>query len=111
MLALLRNKRGQNIAEYAIMLALVIGVFSAMQLYVRRGLQARVKAGVDNIPGAVTTSNIFGTATQYEPLSAANMTTLSSEGTEKGTISEAGGLRTLENATTSRTGYQTINLE
>ena len=122
MLRLLRNKRAQNTAEYAILIALIIGVFSAMQLYVRRGLQARVKAGTDNLPemivnthvGADTdkVTNLFGTDKQYEPYyirqGAYDMTTNSSEGTEKGLVSEQGGVRDLEDATTKREGYQTV---
>ena len=41
------NKRAQSTAEYAIVIALVIGAVVAMQVYVRRGLQARMKGAVD----------------------------------------------------------------
>ena len=36
------NKKGQNTAEYAILIALVIAAAVGMQTYVKRGLQARV---------------------------------------------------------------------
>lgn len=117
MLHLLRNRRAQNTMEYAILIALVIGVFSAMQIYLRRGMQARIKAGTDNIPGEVLTqagsnANLFGTATQYEPYyireGTYSMTTTSGEGTERGAVSESGGVRDLSGATTQRTGEQQI---
>ncbi|MCX5703997.1 MAG: hypothetical protein NT066_05880 [Candidatus Omnitrophica bacterium] len=119
MLCLLRNKKAQSTMEYAILIAVVIGVFSAMQLYMRRGLSARLKAGTDNIPGMVVgqtggeVSDAFiGEATQYEPYYTArgssDMTTATGEGTDSGTITQTGGIRTLTGATTSRTGDQTI---
>lgn len=37
-----RAKKGQNTAEYAILIALIIGVAVAMQTYVKRGMQGRV---------------------------------------------------------------------
>lgn len=118
MLRILRDKKAQNTMEYALLIALVVGVFSAMQIYVRRGLQARLKGGVDSLPDVVLsqsgneTSGIFGNLTQYEPYytreGAYNITTVSSEGVERGALTEEGGMRELGNATTSRSGTQQI---
>jgi hypothetical protein len=124
MLRLLRNKKAQNTAEYAILIALVIGVFSAMQIYVRRGLNARIKGGSDKLPFAVLgqaknkgdiTSDDFlgaGTDTQYEPYYISkgkyDMTSDTYEGTEKGINDQAGGKRELYGATSKRTGEQEI---
>jgi len=123
MLRLFKNKRAQNTAEYAIMIVIIIGVFTAMQLYVRRGLQARIKTGVDQIPGMVigqagsagmfVNASLVGNATdQYEPYYYRNgtqaLTSSTSDGTERGTATEAGGVRNLTNATSARTGWQTI---
>lgn len=57
-----RHARGQSTAEYAIVLALVVGAVMAMQLYVKRGVQAKIKAGTDTvvIPGVQNLE-------QYEP--------------------------------------------
>ena len=41
-------RKAQNIAEYAIVLSIVIGAVMAMQVYVRRGIQARIKTGTDS---------------------------------------------------------------
>ena len=41
--------RGQHLAELALCLAVVTAVFMGMQLYVKRSLQARLKAGADYI--------------------------------------------------------------
>ena len=115
MLRLLRNKKAQNTAEYAIMIVVVIAVFSGMQLYLRRALQARYKGGIDNVPGQVSTetpTGLFGTQTQYDPYYQAKgssaFSTTTTEGIEKATIAQTGGVRNLTNATTTRTGNQVI---
>lgn len=126
MLRLLRSKRAQNTMEYAILISVVIGVFTAMQIYMRRGLQARVKAGADNVPDMVIATfnaddqgkvqNLFGDQTQYDPYytreAQYQMQTTSSEGLEKGTIADTGddigGVRELTDATVQRTGTQAI---
>lgn len=65
------NRKGQNIAEYSILIALVIAAAVAMQVYVKRGIQGRVADAVDHAPEITdfaekgTTLN-FKTR-QYEP--------------------------------------------
>jgi uncharacterized protein (UPF0333 family) len=63
---MLRLKRkGQSTAEYAIVIGLVIAAAVGMQIYVKRGLQAKIKGAVDyNDPSA---SAYMGTLDQYEP--------------------------------------------
>jgi len=63
------NRKGQNIAEYSILIALVIAAAVAMQVYVRRGVQGRVADAVDYAPVTLTESGAtltFNTR-QYEP--------------------------------------------
>jgi len=55
------GKKGQNTAEYAILIALVIAVAVAMQTYVKRGMQGGVKFAVDKVKKGDS-----GTG-QYEP--------------------------------------------
>ena len=65
---MLRNIRkritAQSTAEFAIMLALVIGAVVAMQVYVRRALQARIQGATTYM---ASTINQFGVDPQYEP--------------------------------------------
>lgn len=69
-----RRNRAQSVAEYAILISLVVAAAVAMQLYVKRGLQAKVKSGTDaftNVngtidPGVGGTARL-GTQSQYEP--------------------------------------------
>jgi hypothetical protein len=71
-----RKSKAQSTAEYAIILAVVVGAAIAMQTYVKRGIQARQKAGTDAFTGINATfgaingtsaSATFGTLSQYEP--------------------------------------------
>lgn len=61
---LLKNKKAQNTAEYALLIALVVAGVIAMQTYAQRALQARVRDASLYMAG--TTSTI-GTTNQYEP--------------------------------------------
>ena len=74
------NRKGQNIAEYSILIALVIAAAVAMQTYVKRGIQGRVADATDYAPVNMTVENeLFSFNTkQYEPYylqSAADVTT------------------------------------
>ncbi len=61
---LTKNKKGQNTAEYAILISLVVASIVAMQTYAQRALQARVKDASDHL----TSTSIGGSnTTQYEP--------------------------------------------
>lgn len=53
-------------AEYAILLTLVVAAIIAMQVYVKRGMQAKMKAAADNVGWGFT--KVMPTNTkQYEP--------------------------------------------
>ncbi|MFA5385846.1 MAG: hypothetical protein WC364_14520 [Eubacteriales bacterium] len=63
---MLRLKRkGQSTAEYAIVIGLVIAAAVAMQVYVKRGLQAKIKAATDYTDSDAR--GVVGNAGQYEP--------------------------------------------
>ena len=57
-------KKGQSTAEYAIVIGLVIAAAVAMQIYVKRGIQAKMKDATDYTDPAAT--SIMRTS-QYEP--------------------------------------------
>ncbi|MEW6170039.1 MAG: hypothetical protein AB1472_00515 [Candidatus Omnitrophota bacterium] len=68
MLRRLFDKKGQNTAEYAIVIGLVIAAAIAMQTYVKRGLQGHVKDGTDYIQTKVQAEDAdLGKTGQYEP--------------------------------------------
>jgi len=43
------NKSGQSIIEYTIIITIVIAAFIMMGSYIKRGLQGRFKASIDNM--------------------------------------------------------------
>jgi uncharacterized protein (UPF0333 family) len=61
---LIKNKKAQNTAEYAILISLVVAGIIAMQTYAQRALQARVRDAAVYLHNATT--NLGGTI-QYEP--------------------------------------------
>jgi len=64
-----RRTKGQTVAEYAILLSLVVAAAVAMQVYVKRGLQARVKKGTDAFTGITgTISSGTGESVQFKAL-------------------------------------------
>ena len=60
----LLTRKGQSTGEYAILIAVAIGAIVAMQIYVKRGLQAKVKGTTDFL---TQTGTGTGTLKQYEP--------------------------------------------
>ena len=102
MMRLLNNRRGQNTAEYAILIGVIVAAAIAMQIYVRRGMQARIKSAVDYSQTADST--IFNTS-QYEPyyMSSELVTDSTSKSSER---MDLGGAitRDIENEFTERTG-------
>ncbi len=90
MLRLMR--KGQSTAEYAIVIGLVIAAAVAMQVYVKRGIQSKVKDAVDSTLQAG----------QYEPyyLTTSNSSTRNLNNSE--TTSTGGGVaRTLSDTSNS----------
>lgn len=68
---LLKIRKGQSTAEYAILIGVVIGALVAMQVYVRRSLQAKAKYVVD-LPGELALTGVNGSNAsqmllQFEP--------------------------------------------
>jgi len=61
---LFKNRKAQNTAEYALLIALVIAGVIAMQTYAQRSLQARMR---DASMYMRSESNAMGNTDQYEP--------------------------------------------
>ncbi len=59
-----KNDRGQNTAEYALLIALVVAGVIAMQTYAQRSLQARMHDAAGYL---ATQTSTIGSNTQYEP--------------------------------------------
>src|ERR1022692_415589 len=60
----LKNRKAQNTAEYALLIALVVAGVIAMQTFAQRALQARIHDTSNYFQYA---TNTIGNSTQYEP--------------------------------------------
>jgi Flp pilus assembly pilin Flp len=97
------NHKGQNTAEYAIVIALIIGAVIAMQTYVKRGLQGRMKDGTDYI---ATETKEIGTTKQYEPYYVEQEMTAAHKTASTAETLEGGELRRKLEQASERAGYQ-----
>ena len=65
---LMRNKKAQQTAEYAILIALVVGAVIAMQTYAQRTIQARIRGASQYLSrSGGQGTEYLGTELQYEP--------------------------------------------
>ena len=91
----LRNKRAQSTLEYAIVIVVVVAGLIAMQVYIKRGLQGKLRSSTDNIgeqyaPGRTTGSYTTTTgSTSKEQVTGVGVTsTTVSRGEQKRTGGE-----------------------
>ena len=49
MLQYLNQKRGQSTLEYAVLIVIIIGALLTIQVYIKRGVQGRLKSSADDI--------------------------------------------------------------
>jgi len=105
MLRILKSKRAQTTAEYAILIGLVVAALVAMQIYVKRGLQGRMKGATDYL---ATQTTDLGAAGQYEPYYLSSSFDATRDTTESEATATGGSVtRTLTQDASSRTGTQT----
>jgi hypothetical protein len=103
---LLRMRKGQGTAEYAIVIGLVIAAAVAMQVYVKRGLQGKVKDATDYVDADAT--SVLGTTSQYEPYYMGSSMEASRTAKTGEQTSTGGAVDRTEEETSTRTGTQTI---
>ena len=95
---MIATRKAQSILEFTVLMVIIIGVFIAMQSYVKRGIQGRWKTSIDD----------FGE--QYDPHntnSIMNYSMISNSSTRLKTIQDTNGYWTqrLDNsASVSKTG-------
>lgn len=60
-----RRKKGQSTLEYAILIIIIIGALLSIQVYIKRGVQGRLKSAADDIGDqfSVGNSNVVKTTT------------------------------------------------
>jgi hypothetical protein len=110
------NRKGQNTAEYAILISLVVAGIIAMQTYAQRALQGRVQAASTLMAdqGTAGTSNfVLDDIKQYEPyyLESDYDITRNSAEAQRLIKGDTRAITTTEDSTRSRAtgGYQRSN--
>jgi len=102
------NRKAQSTAEYVIVLGLIVAAVVAMQTYVKRGFQGRIKDAVDYVDqtSGNTTLNIFKSG-QYEPYYMSTTFESNRDAQQSDVMSTGGGLeRTLNHERSYRSGNQ-----
>jgi hypothetical protein len=110
------RKRAQSTAEYVIVLGLIVAAVMAMQTYVKRGFQGRVKDTIDFVDNSNTIRTEdqkvvkFTEGYQYEPyyLTSKFVTDRGSNETEDWQKDGTGEVDYVTNESTGRKGHQKI---
>lgn len=58
-----RNNKGQSTLEYAVLIIIVIGALLSIQVYIKRGIQGRLKSAADDIGDQFSPGNTNFTRT------------------------------------------------
>lgn len=74
------SKRGQSTLEYAVLIVVIIAALVAMQVYLKRGVQGRMRESTDQIgeqfsPGYTTSNRVTTTFSESKELTDAYSTT------------------------------------
>jgi Flp pilus assembly pilin Flp len=104
----LKNRKAQNTAEYALLIALVVAGIIAMQTYAQRALQARIHDASVYMSSSMGTINGYTGATnttQYEPYYLNQQYTVNTQG-EDDTRQGQNTFAYSTNMTRSRLGNQ-----
>lgn len=96
---MLNSKKGQSTLEYAIIIAVVVAALLAMQFYMKRGVQGKLRSSTDEI------------GEQFSPTYTSNYTTESLTNTTE-TVTAGGATTTnIHSATQDKTGSETVTLD
>ena len=58
MLQYLNQKRGQSTLEYAVLIIVIVGALLTIQVYIKRGVQGRLKSAADDIGDQYSDGNM-----------------------------------------------------
>lgn len=74
-----RRKKGQSTLEYAILIIIIIGALLSIQVYIKRGIQGRLKQAADDIgdqfsPGQTNVTSTMTVSSKTEDTFKAGVT-------------------------------------
>ena len=96
-----RRKKGQSTLEYAVLIIIIIGALLSIQVYIKRGIQGRLKGAADDIGDQFSVGNTNFIQT---------MTTLSRTN-ETFNMGVSGSKLLNEEVTTTKTNSQIMNTQ
>ncbi len=96
-----RRKKGQSTLEYAILIIIIIGALVSIQVYIKRGVQGRLKSAADDIgeqfsvgnSNYVKTTTVITHTNEKNLAGTANSYLLESENTYTNVTSEVMNLK------------------
>ena len=94
------NKRAQSTLEYAVLIGVLVAALVAMQVYLRRGYQGKLRESADSMGEQFSPGH---TTYTYTTVSNTNSTENLSE--------DATTLTTIHNQTSDKTGNETVDVE
>ncbi|MBF0571201.1 MAG: hypothetical protein HQL12_04955 [Candidatus Omnitrophica bacterium] len=65
MLQYLNQKRGQSTLEYAVLVVVIIGALLSIQVYLKRGIQGRLRSSADDIGDQYSAGNMNEVKTTF----------------------------------------------
>lgn len=106
---MLRRTKAQSTAEYVIVLGLIVAAVIAMQTYVKRGFQGRIKDAVDYTGQSGQSGEAVSfTTKQYEPYYLESQFASERSSTDTEELAEGGSVTRASEETSTRSGSQTI---
>lgn len=105
------NRKAQSTAEYVIVLGLIVAAVVAMQTYVKRGLQGRIRDAVDYVDNSNEAGVVAFSGGQYEPYYLGSNFDTDRNSRETEELLEGGAVhREVTNDHSERTGHQQIGV-
>jgi len=81
-----KRQRGQSTVEYAILIIIVIGALLSIQVYIKRGIQGRLKSASDDIGEQYSPGNTNITRTTLTYSQTDDLFGVSAQGVSKSTL-------------------------
>lgn len=100
MVGLRLNKRAQSTLEYAVLVSVLVAALIAMQVYIKRGYQGKLREGADSM------------GEQFSPAHTTyTYTTVSNTVSTENLLEDATTLTTIRNQISERTGNERVDVE
>jgi len=87
-----RRFKGQSTLEYAMIIAVVVGAILAMNVYVRRGVQGKLRESIDSVGSQYSAGNMTSTYTTEQTGALTTKETFGREATAGGGFTEKQGV-------------------